>query len=231
MVVVNLQPSEEVMMEPGAMVFVSEGIEPNVTIGGCADALKRSCCAGESLFRLHYKNTTSVPQSMSLTPIFPAKVVPVDLQRYGGITIQKMSYFATTGNDLKFSTYIPATIGGCIGGGSFVMTRITGNGVAFLSGGGTVVQKVLAPGENYILDTPSFMACEASVTLGVRCAGGFKMACFGGKGVFNTELTGPGLIIFQSMPPDKAAAAYFPKGGGGGGGGGGDGGGGGGGGG
>lgn len=74
------------------------------------------CCAGESLFRLHYKNSTQVPQSMSLTPIFPAKVIPVDLARYNGLTIQKMSYFATTGNDLKFSTFMPSTIGGCIGG-------------------------------------------------------------------------------------------------------------------
>jgi uncharacterized protein (AIM24 family) len=73
-------------------------------------------CAGESLFRLHYKNSTQVPQSMSLTPIFPAKVIPVDLARYNGLTIQKMSYFATTGNDLKFSTFMPSTIGNCIGG-------------------------------------------------------------------------------------------------------------------
>ena len=70
------------------------------------------------------------------------------------------------------------------------MTKIHGNGVVFLSGGGTIVQKALQPGEKYVLDTPSFMAAESSVSIGVRCAGGIKMACCGGKGIFNTELTG-----------------------------------------
>ena len=68
------------------------------------------------MFRLHYKNNTQSPQSMSLTPVFPAKVVPVDLARYNGLTIQKMSYFATTGSDLKFTTFMPTTMGSCIGG-------------------------------------------------------------------------------------------------------------------
>lgn len=100
------------------------------------------------------------------------------------------------------------------------MTKIFGNGIVFLSGGGTIVQKALQPGEKYVLDTPSFMAAESSVSIGVRCAGGVKMACCGGKGVFNTELTGPGLIIFQSMPLEKMASAFVPAQGGGGGGGG-----------
>ena len=227
LVMVNLKPDEELMMEPGALVHANEGVEPNVSMGGCKDALQRSCCAGESLFRLHYKNKTRAYQALSLTPAYPAKVVPVDLTRYSGMTIQKMSYFATTGTDLKFSTYMPAKIGACIGGGNLLMTRITGSGIVFLSGGGTIVQKQLAPGEKYVLDTDCFMACEHTVSLSVRCAGDFKLALCGGKGIFNTELQGPGLVIFQSMPAKKAAAAYFAGAGGGGGdGGGGDGGGG-----
>lgn len=94
-------------------------------------------CAGESLFRLHYKNKSQVPLSMSLTPIFPAKVVPVDLTRYNGLTIQKMSYFATTGNDLKFTTFTPSTIGGCIGGVCWGMCGCCGGGeLADADGGG-----------------------------------------------------------------------------------------------
>ena len=47
------------------------------------------------------------------------------------------------------------------------MTRIAGNGVAFLSGGGTIMQKQLQPGERYMLgDTQSFMAAEASIKIG-----------------------------------------------------------------
>ena len=51
--------------------------------------------------------------------------------------------------------------------GMMFMTRIAGNGVAFLSGGGTIMQKQLQPGERYMLgDTQSFMAAEASIKIG-----------------------------------------------------------------
>jgi hypothetical protein len=33
---------QELMMEPGAMVHINEGVEPNVTTGGCADACQRT---------------------------------------------------------------------------------------------------------------------------------------------------------------------------------------------
>ena len=47
------------------------------------------------------------------------------------------------------------------------LTRIAGNGVAFLSGGGTIMQKQLQPGERYMLgDTQSFVAAEASIGIG-----------------------------------------------------------------
>ena len=200
-------------MEPGAMVHINEGVEPSMKIGGCGDL-----CAGESLFRLKYQNTTGTQQSVSLTPVFPAKVVPVDLTRYSGMVIQKGSYFATTGTELKIGVFMPMKLGMCIGAGALLLSTIRGNGIAFLSGGGTIVQKQLAVGESYVLDTSCFLAAEQSVQVSVRCVGGLKMCCFGGKGLFNTEFTGPGLIIFQSMPVSKAAQAFFPASGGGGGG-------------
>ena len=125
-------------MEPGAMVHINEGVEPSMKIGGCGD-----CCAGESLFRLKYQNTTGVQQSVSLTPVFPAKVVPVDLTRYSGMVIQKGAYFATTGTELKIGVFMPVKLGACIGAGALLLSTISGNGIAFLSGGGTILQVCL----------------------------------------------------------------------------------------
>jgi uncharacterized protein (AIM24 family) len=39
-------------------------------------------------------------------------------------------------------------------------------GVAFLSGGGTVVQRVLAAGEKYVIDDKALVAAESSVDIG-----------------------------------------------------------------
>ena len=35
-----------------------------------------------------------------------------------GMVIQKQSYFATTGDVLNFSTFVPDSLGSCIGAGS-----------------------------------------------------------------------------------------------------------------
>ncbi|EKX43675.1 hypothetical protein GUITHDRAFT_110474 [Guillardia theta CCMP2712] len=71
---------------------------------------------------------------------------------------------------------------------------------------GQIMTKNLAPGEKYILDTDCMLAVSSTVDVSIRRAGGCAMMCFGGKGLFNTEYTGPGLIIFQTLPAAKIAA-------------------------
>lgn len=86
----------------------------------------------------------------------------------------------------------------CAGGIGFIQQSISGSGVAFLSGVGTVVQKCLEPGEKIIVDTNCILAWADSVELSVRRAGNFVGIVGAGEGIFNTELTGPGMVIVQS---------------------------------
>ena len=51
------------------------------------------------------------------------------------------------------------------------------------------------------------MAWEESAKLGIRTAGGCCTCCCGGEGMFNTTLTGPGKVVFQSMSIEKFKAA------------------------
>ncbi|EKX43673.1 hypothetical protein GUITHDRAFT_140416 [Guillardia theta CCMP2712] len=69
-----------------------------------------------------------------------------------------------------------------------------------------IMTKNLAPGEKYIFDTDCMLAVSSTVDVSIRRAGGCAMMCFGGKGLFNTEYTGPGLIIFQTLPAAKSGA-------------------------
>ncbi len=90
----------------------------------------------------------------------------------------------------------------------FFLSTIKGSGTAFLNAGGTVFQRELGPGEKITLDTQALVACSASVDIGVRRAGTCWMMCCGGEGLFVCVLTGPGLVIIQSMPVEKAALVY-----------------------
>ena len=56
-----------------------------------------------------------------------------------------------------------------------------------------------------IIDTGYLAAMEASCSMDVKTTGGVKNALFGGEGIFNTVVTGPGKIYIQSMPISNMA--------------------------
>lgn len=87
----------------------------------------------------------------------------------------------------------------CCAGLGFVRQKITGQGTVFLESTGTIVQKVLQPGETVLVDTNCILAFAESCKLDLRKAGGIMGMMGGGEGIFNTTLTGPGLVIMVSM--------------------------------
>ena len=72
-----------------------------------------------------------------------------------------------------------------------------------------MLQRTLKPGEKVVVDTFALVAWEATVTIDVKTVGDCFMQCFGGSGIFNTELTGPGLVIIHSMGFERVQAAVM----------------------
>ena len=63
----------------------------------------------------------------------------------------------------------------------------------------------LAPGQQIIIDTGNLAAMTASCQMNVKTVSGVKNVLFGGEGLFNTVVTGPGKVWLQSMPAAKLA--------------------------
>ncbi len=209
--VVLLSPNQEVMCEPGAMFHCDDGIEATADLGGCGNALKRCICAGEDMFRAHYVNKSGQPRTITLSSPYPSgKLISVDMSKTAGLVMKKGAWTASIGSQVEFGFKMAKnlTTGLCAGQGLF-LTTMTGAGTSFLNAGGTVFQRVLAQGEKVTVDTSALVACEASVDIGVKRAGSVMMMCCGNEGLFVCELTGPGLIIIQSMPVEKAALTYY----------------------
>lgn len=56
---------------------------------------------------------------------------------------------------------------------------------------------------------------DATCSIDIQTVKGVKNVLFGGEGLFNTVVTGPGKIILQTMPVSGVAAAlapFFPSG-------------------
>lgn len=104
--------------------------------------------------------------------------------------------------EISFTRKIRA---GLFGGEGFILQRLTGEGLAFVHAGGTIIQKELGFQENLRVDTGCLVAFAPSVSYDIQFIGGFKNALFGGEGIFLARLTGPGLVYLQSLPFSRLA--------------------------
>lgn len=146
-----------------------------------------------------------------MTPNFPGKIVPVDLSTTGKHLIARGgAYMAHCGQVSLTADFDCNCCRCCCGGMGFARQSITGDGTVFLAAGGTIITKVLGVKEKIVVDTESIVAYEHGVTLDFKAAGGCCTMCCGGEGMFNSSLTGPGLVVIQSMSFEKYKDALRP---------------------
>jgi uncharacterized protein (AIM24 family) len=198
------------------MLHSHDGVEADAEIGGCCDAVQRAVFGGEDFFRGRYVNNSQEVKSITLTARYPGgKLIPIELDGLyqssnGGMVIKKGAWTATIGRGVQFGVRVANNLtGGCCAGQGFILSTITGSGTVFLNGGGTVLECRLRAGERIVVDTSALVACDGTVEIGARRAGSAAAMCCGGEGLFVAELTGPGRVIVQSMPIEKAAAEYL----------------------
>jgi len=199
-VTVALDPGETVIGEPGSMMYLSSGMKQHATCAGCC----ARCCSGEDCFVMNFTNSgTGDKAYVALTPNFPtAKVVPVDMSspHVGGVLICQQGAFMASYGDVQVGISLDCNfLRCCCAGTGLVRQKLEGNGTVFLAATGTIVQKVLNPGETIICDSNCILAFAESCKLDIRRAAGIMGMVGGGEGIFNTTLTGPGLVLVQSM--------------------------------
>lgn len=203
---VAVPPGGRVECEPGSMLMMSEDMSTSVECGSCG-----RLCTGETLCKVVFTNKGTNEGFLALTPNYPAKVVPQNLTNMNGKLIVKSgSYMGAIGKvDLSADADCNCC-SCCCGGMGFIRQAVKGDGTVFLTAGGTVVQKSLAENEEIIVDTNSVVGYQEGVKFGLKRTGGCCVCCCGGEGLFNTALTGPGLVILQSMSFEKYKQSLAP---------------------
>lgn len=87
------------------------------------------------------------------------------------------------------------------------MPVVSGRGMAFLEIDGSAVEYDLQPGQQLVVDTGNLAMLDATCSVDVQTVKGVKNVLFGGEGLFNTVVTGPGRVVLQTMPISNFAAA------------------------
>ena len=148
---------------------------------------------------------------VSLTPNFPAKIVPLFLPSVNNTFIAKNGSFMSSIGNAEVSADCdmnPLTC--CCGGLGQCRQKTSGDGTVFYTAGGTVLQKQLGNGEKIVVDSGSIVGFEESVTYGVKPTGACCSCCFAGEGMCYGTLEGPGLVMVQSMSFEKYLNAVAP---------------------
>lgn len=206
LVEIELDPGEVVRAEVGAMCFMEDGIEMQTsTGGGILKGLMRAV-AGESFFITSFTNNASGKKHVGFAAPYPGKIVPLDLGQLGGQFLCQKDAFLCAAKGIEIQVAFTKRLGaGLFGGEGFILQRLTGDGLAFIHAGGTIIHRELQSGESLRVDTGCLVALGPNVDYDIQFVGGFKNALFGGEGIVLARLTGPGPVLLQSLPFSRLA--------------------------
>ena len=195
----TLSAGEKMITEKGAMSWMSPNMKMETSsTGGFFKGLARAA-AGDSFFQNIY-TCESGEGYIAFASSFPGKIIAVEIAPGSEIIAQKSAFLATT-EGVKLEVTFKQKLGvGFFGGEGFIMQKLSGQGTAFLEIDGSVVKKTLAGGEKIVVDTGCLAAMSSTCTMDIQKVPGMKNMLFGGEGIFNTVITGPGDVYLQTMP-------------------------------
>ncbi|MBQ8827607.1 MAG: AIM24 family protein, partial [Clostridia bacterium] len=201
--ILELEPGEVVISEAGGRTWSRGKVLTETTSGGGVGKVIGRIFSGESLFLSKY--TAQGPAELAFSSSFMGKIIPRELKAGESIICQKTAFLCGVGN-LELSIHFQTKIGaGLFGGEGFIMQKITGPGIAFIELDGYTPVYNLAPGEVLVCDTGVVAMMDETCKMDVQMVKGVKNMFFGGEGLFDTIVTGPGKVYLQTMSMPKLA--------------------------
>ena len=195
--------------ERGAMSWMSPNMKMDTNTGGGFKKALGRLFSGESIFMNEYTAMGGTGM-IAFASSFPGSIIPYQVTPGNGIIVQKRGFLAME-KGLDLSIYLQRKLGsGFLGGEGFIMQKISGNGMVFLEIDGYCKQIELKAGERIIVDTGYLAAMSETCTMDIQTVQGAKNIFFGGEGLFNTVISGPGKVYLQSMPIINTANALAP---------------------
>lgn len=204
----ELNNGEEVCCQGGAMSWCSPSMEMQTTSNGGIGKVFGRLFTGESLFMNRY--IARGEGMIAFSSHFVGTIIPVEIRPGRDFIVQKTGFLASVGN-VEQSVHFQKKLGTAFfGGEGLVMQRFSGNGIIFVEIDGYCKEYDLADTEKLILNTGYLVAMDATCDMDVEMVKGAKNIFFGGEGLANTVVTGPGRIYIQTKPIAQLAKSLKP---------------------
>ena len=203
------EPGETLCTQSGAMSWMSPNMKMTTNSGGGIKKALGRLFSGDSLFMNEYE-----PEGgnglIAFGAALPGQILPFEVTPGNGIIIQKSGFLAME-KGLDLSIHFQKKFGaGLLGGEGFILQKVTGEGVVFIEIDGYCKEYDLGAGESIVVDSGYLAAMTESCSMDIQSVKGIKNVLFGGEGMFNTVITGPGKVYVQSMPAMALAEKLLP---------------------
>ena len=207
-VICTLENGEKMITEKGSMAWMSPNMQMETKGGGLGKMFSKAF-SGESMFQNHY-TARNGPGMIAFTSSFPGEIKVLEIGPGREMIVQKSAFLAAEAG-VELSIHFQKRLGAAFfGGEGFIMQRLSGRGTAFVEIDGDLMEYILKPGQKLVVDTGNVAGFEPSVQMDIQTVPGAKNMLFGGEGIFNTVLTGPGRVWLQTMPIYNVANAIRP---------------------
>ena len=208
-VICTLNNGESMITERGSMSWMSPNMKMETTTNGGMGRAFGRMLSGESLFQNIYTAQGGAGM-IAFASSFPGSIRPLQIQPGKSMIVQKRAFLASE-RGVELSIHFHRKLGsGFFGGEGFIMQKLSGQGTAIIAIDGSAIEYHLNPGQVMIVDTGYLAAMDETCSMDIVTVPGVKNALFGGEGLFNTKITGPGNIILQTMPISAVASSIAP---------------------
>ncbi len=205
----TLDANEAMISEGGGMSWMSPNMKMETTSNGGLGKMLGRMVTKESLFQNRYTaqgGTGTIAFASSL----PGEIMALEIAPGSDVICQKSAFLAST-TGVQLSTFFQKKFGaGLFGGEGIIMQKLSGSGTAFIEIDGSAVRYQLQAGQQLIVDTGHVVMMSATCSMDIQTVKGAKNVLFGGEGLFNTVVTGPGEVVLQTMPTAKLARSIQP---------------------
>ena len=208
-VICTLEDGESMITESGGMSWMSPNMKMETTSnGGIGKAFGRMF-TGEAMFQNRY-TAQGGSGMIAFASSFPGCIRAVEIGPGRELIVQKSGFLASE-TGVEMSVFFQKKLGsGLFGGEGFIMQKLSGQGMAFLEFDGHVIEYELNKEQSIVVDTGYLAAMDATCSMEIKSVPGVKNALFGGEGLFNTVVNGPGKVYLQTMPINHVAAVLRP---------------------
>ena len=212
-VVCELSPGESMITESGSMSWMSPNMKMETTTGGGMKKMLGRLVSGDSAFQNKF-TAEGGDGFIAFASSFPGAIKALNISAGRSMIVQKSAFLAGE-EGVELSVFFQKKLGaGLFGGEGFIMQKLSGNGTAFIEIDGHVCEYNLGPNQTIVVNSGHLAAMDATCTMNVKAVPGVKNMIFGGEGLFNTEVRGPGRVYLQTMPVSAVARTlrpYFPQ--------------------